>query len=144
MTATPPYPVDFFAEDAVPFDVAVEVAAGYDIEYRQLEPGRNTADLKQLRIGSFELAYERFERRVAVHATRPDGARPFGLTAVRDHPLKHRGRDMPPDTLMFVRPDVDADVQFLSLCTFVVEPRALAAYLTPRGLDVSLRHDEVQ
>ncbi len=76
------------------FDEFGEAIAGWDMHWRQLEPGRADAELIQVTHGSALLTHVRLGRRVFQSGGTPQGVRTFGIMRAGGDPIVAMGREM--------------------------------------------------
>ena len=65
-----------------PFDAIVELGQGWDMEYHQLEAGKNPSDMIQRRLDGVDVAWERLTRTVLITGSPPPDSITFGLRAM--------------------------------------------------------------
>lgn len=135
LSLTEPFTATFDFEDGVPFDVVLEVAATWNLTYKQMQPGPNDACIAQLRFDGFELAYERYAQEVLVQGTRPDDAMAFGITESPAESCTHHCRALPPNALFWAPPPAEIDTRFRSCVSFVLMPADLQARLAPADFE---------
>ena len=119
------------------FDAFNEAAAGWDLDFRQMDRGRFEAKLSQIATPSVILAECAFNRRLEQRGATPAGYRTFGIPAGDALNLLRRGKEFGPDDLLLFPNSAELDsvsnVGF-HVFAFSVSERVLEQAAERRGL----------